>query len=74
MWVAVAIAIECMAVIGFVSVIVTKRTGGAFLAGFNTMALVTGLFVLHSGLALRTGLALTMLAGYLLHINWVLLA
>ena len=74
MWVAVAVAIESMAVVGVVSVIVTKRTRGAFLAGFNTMALVTGLFVLNSGLAQRSGLVVAMLGGYLLYINWVLLA
>ena len=74
MWVAVAVAIESMALIGVVSVVSTTRTSGAFLAGFNTMALVTGLFVLNTGLAPRTGLVLAMLGVYLLHINWVLLA
>jgi steroid 5-alpha reductase family enzyme len=74
MWIAVAVAIESMALIGVVSVIVTKRTHGAFLAGFNVMALVMGLFVLHAGLTPRTGLVLAMVGVYLLHINWVLLA
>jgi steroid 5-alpha reductase family enzyme len=74
MWIAVAVAIESMALVGVVSVIVTKRTHGAFLAGFNVMALVTGLFVLNAGLAPRTGLVLGMVGVYLLHINWVLLA
>jgi steroid 5-alpha reductase family enzyme len=73
MWVLIAIAIEGMALIGALSVLITRRTLVAFVAGFNTMALVTAIYALHGGLCARSVLVMAMVAIYLLRINWVLI-
>jgi steroid 5-alpha reductase family enzyme len=73
MWIQIAIAIELMAIIGALSIIVTKRTLVAFVAGFNTMALVAGVFVWHAGLGPRGVIVIAMVTAYLLRMNWLLL-
>ena len=73
MWMQIAVAIELMAIIGAVGIIVTKRTLVAFIAGFNTMALVTGVFLWHAGVTPRGALVLALVAVYLLRINWALI-
>jgi steroid 5-alpha reductase family enzyme len=73
MWVLIAVAIECMALAGVVSILITKRTLVAFALGFNTMALVTGIFVWHFGLSIRTIVIMTMVVVYLARMNWLLL-
>lgn len=73
MWMQAAIAIELMAVIGALGILVTRRTLVAFVAGFNTMALVTGLFVWHAGANPRGVLVIALVTVYLLRMNWILL-
>jgi len=73
MWIVVAVAIEGMTLIGALGILATKRTSVAFVAGFNTMALVTGVFVWYAGLQPRAVLVVVMVAVYLLRMNWVLL-
>ncbi|MFC1530725.1 DUF1295 domain-containing protein [Gemmatimonadota bacterium] len=73
MWIQVAVAIEAMALIGALGVVVTNRTNVAFVAGFNAMALVTGIFAWHSPVTPRTALVIAMVAIYLLRMNWILL-
>jgi steroid 5-alpha reductase family enzyme len=73
MWILIAITVENMALVGVLSILITRRTFGAFLAGFNTMALVTGIFVWYHGFGSRTVLVVAMVAFYLLRMNWVLL-
>jgi len=72
MWIQVAAVIEAMALTGVVSVLVTKQTKIAFVAGFDTMALVIGVFAWHAGLNTRMALASAMAALYLLRMNWAL--
>lgn len=74
MWILIAIAIEGMALVGVLSIVMTKRLHGAFLAGFNAMALVTGVFVWYHGFGPRAALVVAMVALYLSRMNWVLLA
>jgi steroid 5-alpha reductase family enzyme len=73
MWIRIAIAIELTAAVGAIGIAVTKRTLVAFVSGFNTMALVTGIFLAHTGISFRGLLVVTMVAVYLLRMNWVLL-
>jgi steroid 5-alpha reductase family enzyme len=73
MWILIAIIIESMALVGVLSILITKRTLAAFLAGFNTMALVTFIYVCYSGVYPRTLLVIAMVAFYLVRMNWVLL-
>ncbi len=73
MWTLVAIAIEGLALAGVLSVAITGSTRVAFLTGFNTMAVVTGLFLWHEGLSTRGILVVTMVGGYLVRMNWMLL-
>jgi steroid 5-alpha reductase family enzyme len=74
-WVLVTAATEAMAVIGLVGVAATKRTHPAFLAGFNTMILVTAIYVLSAPpLDLRKLLISGLAALYVVRMNWVLLA
>jgi protein-S-isoprenylcysteine O-methyltransferase Ste14 len=56
MWLSIAVAIEGMALIGVLGVLTTRRTRVAFVSGFNTMALVTGILVAHAGLHPRGAL------------------
>lgn len=73
MWIVIAVAIEGMALIGALGVLSTKRTRVAFVTGFNTMALVTGVFVWCAGLSPRAVLVVVMVVSYLLRMNWILL-
>lgn len=73
MWILIAIIIESMALAGILSILITRRTHIAFLTGFNTMALVTCVYVCTYGLHPRTILAVAMVAFYLVRMNWVLL-
>lgn len=41
LWIVLAIVIESMACLGVLGVLARKSTGPAFLAGFNSMFLVT---------------------------------
>jgi hypothetical protein len=50
MWILIAIAVEGMALVGVLSTLATRRTLVAFVAGFNTMALVTAIYALYGGL------------------------
>jgi steroid 5-alpha reductase family enzyme len=73
MWIQVAVAIEAMALIGAIGAVSTKRTHIAFVTGFNTMALVTAIFVWHQPWTLRSTIVIAMVAVYLARMNWVLL-
>jgi len=73
MWALVAVAIECVALAGVISVLATKRTHGAFVLGFNAMALVTGIYIWHFDLSTRAIVVLGMVVVYLVRMNWVLL-
>jgi steroid 5-alpha reductase family enzyme len=72
MWLLTAAAIEAMALVGIAGVLATGRTRIAFVAGFNTMALVTGVFVWDGVLGARTAVVGAMVIVYLLRMNWVL--
>jgi len=73
-WVLNAIIIETMTAVGIVGVSLTGRTGPAFLAGFNTMILVTGAYVLTAPPpSPRQMTVLAMVALYLVHMDWLLL-
>lgn len=74
MWILIAAAIEGLALLGVLSVLATKRTHGAFVAGFNTMAVVAVIYAWHGDLGPRGLVILGMVAVYLLRINWVLFA
>jgi hypothetical protein len=75
LWIVLAIVIESMACLGTLGVLVKRNTRPAFLAGFNTMLLVTGTYVLYSRwLDSRTIAVLVMVAVYLVRMNWLLLA
>ena len=72
-WVVNAIIIEFMALIGVVGVLATHRTHIAFASGFNTMFLVTGVFILSSPpFHFRQLIILGMVIAYLIHMNWLL--
>lgn len=73
MWLIVAVAIETMTLAGVAGTLITRRTFIAFLAGFNSMALVAGIFAWQSGLGPRAWLVFGMVAVYLLRMNWVLI-
>lgn len=73
MWLQVVVVVEGAALVGAISILLSKRTLGAFVAGFNTMALVTGIFVWTYGLRTRSLIVVAMVAVYLIRINWVLL-
>jgi protein-S-isoprenylcysteine O-methyltransferase Ste14 len=73
MWMQVAVAIESMALIGVLGVLLTRRTHTAFIAGFNTMAVVTGMFAWYYSWTPRTVVVVAMVGVYLLRMNWVLL-
>ena len=45
MWVTIAVAVEAMALLGVLGVLTTDRTRTAFVTGFNTMLLVTAVYV-----------------------------
>lgn len=72
MWIIVAVVIEGMALLGVVGVLATGRTGTAFVAGFNSMLVVTGVYVWYAGLETREVLILAMVVAYLVRMNWIL--
>ncbi len=72
-WVLNAILIEAMALAGIIGVALTRRTKAAFAAGFNTMLLVTVVYVATApSLGARQVLVLVMVVVYLVHMNWLL--
>ncbi|HHS98368.1 MAG TPA: DUF1295 domain-containing protein [Chloroflexi bacterium] len=74
LWLLVAILIEGMGILGVLAVWRTQRTDGAFVVGFNTMLLVTGVYVWRAGpLDPRKIALLVMVVVYLLHMNSLLL-
>jgi steroid 5-alpha reductase family enzyme len=73
MWMLTAIVIALMTLIGVVSVLVTRGTKAAFVTGFNTMALVTGIYAWHGEWSARAVLVVAMVFVYLARINWTLL-
>jgi len=73
MWLAILIIIEGMTLLGIISVLATRRTWLAFLAGFNTMALVTAAYAWYGVMNARTVIVIALAAAYLLRINWVLI-
>jgi len=73
-WVLNALLIEAMAIVGTVGVVLTRRTGMAFLCGFNTMLPVTVVYILNApALGIRQVIILVMVLIYLAHMNWLLL-
>jgi steroid 5-alpha reductase family enzyme len=72
MWFLILVAIAGMTLLGILSVLATGRTHISFLAGFNTMALVTAIYTWYGLLNLRSILVLVMVGIYLLRMNWVL--
>ncbi len=73
-WLINLLIIETMALIGVIGVLVTKRTGVAFAAGFNTMLLVTLVYILKfPPMNARKLIVISMVLIYLLHMNWLLL-
>ena len=74
-WIVNAVIIEVMAVAGLVGVVLTKRTGFGFAAGFNTMLPVAAVYVFASPpFNARQAVVLAMVVLYLLHMNWLLFA
>jgi len=73
MWIIIAVAIEAMALLGVLGVLATGRTRTAFVAGFNTMLIVTAVYIWQSGLGTREALILAMVVVYLGRINWILI-
>jgi steroid 5-alpha reductase family enzyme len=74
LWIILAIVIESMACLGVLGVLVTRNTQPAFLTGFNTMILVTGIYLWFSPrLDIRAVVVTAMVAVYLIRMNWLLL-
>jgi hypothetical protein len=74
LWIVLAVVIEVMACLGTLGVLVKGNTRPAFLAGFNTMLLVTGTHALYSPpLDVRMIAVLVMVAVYLARMNWRLM-
>ena len=74
LWILLAIVIESMACLGVLGVLVTKSTRPAFLAGFNSMILVAGIYVWFSPLPdARTAVIMGMVIFYSIRIDWLLL-
>ncbi len=72
-WIVNAFVIELIAVAGVVGVALTNRTKAGFAAGFNTMLVVTVVYVIGSPpFNARHAVILAMVGGYLLHMNWLL--
>lgn len=72
MWIIIAIVIEGVALLGALSVMATRRTRLAFVAGFNIMLPVTAVYVSQSGFGPREVLILAMVVVYLARMNWIL--
>ncbi len=73
MWLMIVFLIEAMAVIGIIGVAITHRTSIAFAAGFNTMLLVTLVYVVKAPIfGPRQLIIIAMVLLYLLHMNWLL--
>jgi len=73
MWFVILIAIAGMTLLGILSVLATRRTYLAFLLGFNTMALVTAIYIRYGLVNPRTVIVALLLGIYLVRMNWVLL-
>ena len=74
LWLWTALVIEGMAVVGTIGVVMTKRLGFAFAAGFNTMLLVTLIYLFTAPVfGFRQVIILVMVIIYLLHMNWLLI-
>lgn len=72
-WALNAILIEAMAAVGALGVGITRRTSPAFAAGFNTMIVVAGVYVLSAPpLNARRIAILVMVILYLIHMNGLL--
>lgn len=78
LWIAVVAAVEALAAVGAVSVVITGATTVCFFVGFNAMAVVTAIFAWHGGsAAVASPVGLTMIAMvaiYVLRMNYVLFA
>jgi steroid 5-alpha reductase family enzyme len=72
MWILIAIVIEGVALASALAILASERTHLAFVAGFNTMALVTAIYVWYGGLHPRALLIVAMVVVYLARMNWVL--
>ncbi len=74
LWIILTIVIESMACLGVLGVLVKRSTRPAFLAGFNTIIFVTGVYVWFSPRPdARAVVLMIMVAIYLIRINWLLL-
>jgi steroid 5-alpha reductase family enzyme len=71
-WILIAIVIEGVALVSVLAILATRRTHFAFVAGFNTMALVTAIYVWNGGLHPRALIVVAMVVVYLARMNWVL--
>lgn len=74
MWILIAVGIESMALAGVLGVLATGRTRPAFLTGFSTMAMVTGVYVWYGDPGPRSVLVVSMVIVYLFRMNWILIA
>lgn len=72
MWFCILITIEGMTLLGIVSILATRSTYISFVAGFNTMALVTVIYAWYGMMNLRSIVVLALVGIYLLRMNWVL--
>ncbi len=74
-WFLNAVIIEGTAILGVLSVVLTKRTRGAFALGFGTMLPVTAVYVLSlNPVRGRAFVILLMVVVYLGHMTWLVLA
>lgn len=73
MWTLIIIAIAGMTLLGVLSVLATKSTYISFLAGFNTMGLVTVIYIWYGMGDVRSIIVAVMVGIYLLRMNWVLI-
>jgi steroid 5-alpha reductase family enzyme len=73
-WLAAAALIEGVALVAFLHVWWTQRTRGAFVAAFSVMLPVAGVYLLSAPpWGARDALAMSMVAVYVLRMDWVLL-
>lgn len=72
MWILILITIAGMTLLGVLSVLVTKSTHISFLVGFNTMGLVTAIYIWYGLANPRTIIVAAMVGIYLLRMNWTL--
>jgi steroid 5-alpha reductase family enzyme len=74
MWIWLAVAIEGLALLGWLSVVLTRGLRVAFVIGFNAMAAATAIYAAYGDLGPRGVLVVVMVAVYLVRMNWTLLA